>query len=74
MQRDQILQRLRDHAPDLRRLGAIRLFLFGSTSRDQATAFSDVDLFFDFDDPAFSLIDLLSCRTASATSFRRRPT
>jgi predicted nucleotidyltransferase len=60
MQRYQILQRLRDRAPNLRRLGATRLFLFGSASRDQATASSDIALFFDFDDPAFSVIDLLN--------------
>ena len=30
------------------------LYLFGSTARDQARETSDVDLFFDYDNPKFS--------------------
>jgi uncharacterized protein len=58
--RDQILAVLRRHASDLRRLGATQLFLFGSASRDEAGSASDVDLFFDFDDPGFSIIELVA--------------
>jgi predicted nucleotidyltransferase len=57
---DQILAILRRHANDLRRLGAARLFLFGSASRNDAGPESDVDLFFDFDDPRFSIIELVA--------------
>jgi predicted nucleotidyltransferase len=60
MSRDQILAILRRHSSDLRRLGAAQLFLFGSASRDEAGPQSDVDLFFDFDDPRFSLIELVA--------------
>jgi len=60
MSRDQILAILRRHAHDLRRLGASRLFLFGSASRNEAGPASDVDLFFDFDDPRFSIIELVA--------------
>lgn len=59
MDRDHILATLRRHAADLKRLGASRLFLFGSASRDEAGPSSDVDLFFDFDDPRFSLVELV---------------
>lgn len=60
MSRDHILAILRRHASDLRGLGAARLFLFGSASRDQAGPESDVDLFFDFEDPRFSIIELIA--------------
>lgn len=58
MRRDQAIDTLRTHAGELRGLGVQRLFLFGSTARDEAEPSSDVDLFFDFDDPGFSLIEL----------------
>jgi predicted nucleotidyltransferase len=57
---DQILAVLRRHAHDLRSLGAARLFLFGSASRNEAGSASDVDLFFDFDDPKFSIVELVA--------------
>ncbi len=60
MNRDEILAILRRHASDLRRLGAERLFLFGSASRNEAGPESDVDLFFDFDDPGFSIVELVA--------------
>lgn len=60
MERDQVLSTLRRHAADLKKLGASRLFLFGSVAKNQARADSDVDLFFDFDDPRFSLIELVA--------------
>ena len=58
MDRAQILSTLRQHASDLQRLGASHLFLFGSASRDEADPSSDIDLFFDFDDPGFSIVEL----------------
>jgi len=60
--RDEILSTLRRHASDLRRLGASRLFLFGSVSRGEGGPTSDVDLFFDFDDPGFSIIELVALK------------
>jgi predicted nucleotidyltransferase len=59
MNRDQIFATLRRHAADLRRLGVSQLFLFGSASRNEAGPSSDVDLFFDFDDSRFSLVELV---------------
>ena len=59
-QRDAVIATLRAHQADLRQLGASQLFLFGSTVRNEAGAASDVDLFMEFDNPKFSLIDLLT--------------
>jgi hypothetical protein len=49
MKREAAIANLRAHEAELKRLGVIRLFLFGSTARDQAREESDVDLFFDFE-------------------------
>jgi predicted nucleotidyltransferase len=59
MDRETAVTKLRRHAPALRAEGVAALYLFGSTSRDQAREASDVDLFFDYDDPKFSLIELV---------------
>jgi predicted nucleotidyltransferase len=59
MERSAALARLRRHAGELRAQGVTALYLFGSTARDQARQESDVDLFFDYDDPKFSLIELV---------------
>ncbi|MHB8529067.1 MAG: nucleotidyltransferase family protein [Caulobacteraceae bacterium] len=60
MQRDQILATLRNHAAEIRRFGVSSLFLFGSALRNETTPYGDVDLFFDFDEAQFSLIELAS--------------
>jgi predicted nucleotidyltransferase len=60
MKRNAVLNTLRAHEIELKKLGVERLYLFGSVSRDEAGAHSDIDLFFDFDDPKFSLIELIS--------------
>lgn len=58
--RDAVIETLRQHAAELRALGASHLYLFGSVARNQAQRDSDVDLFMEFEDPKFSLIDLLT--------------
>ena len=60
MERDQVLTTLRRNMADLKGLGASRLFLFGSVAKNEARPDSDVDLFFDFDDPGFSIIELVA--------------
>ena len=59
MDRATTIDRLSAHADELRAQGLAGLYLFGSTARDEARAESDVDLFFDYDDPRFSLIELV---------------
>ena len=59
MDRDHVVSSLRAHAQELQCLGVAHLFLFGAVARDEATLSSDVDLFFDFENPRFSVIELL---------------
>ena len=59
MDRDQAIETLRAHEADLHRAGVARLYLFGSVARREARPDSDVDLFFDTDNPRFSLIELV---------------
>ena len=62
MDREFVIATLRQHADELRGPGAAHVFLFGSVARDQAGPASDVDLFIDFDDPRFSLIELAAIK------------
>jgi len=59
MQRDDVIVKLRAHEADLHQVGVARLYLFGSVARQEARPDSDVDLFFDTDNPRFSLIELV---------------
>jgi uncharacterized protein len=59
MDRDTVIAKLRANEFDLHRVGVARLYLFGSVARQEATPESDVDLFFETDDPRFSLIELV---------------
>jgi predicted nucleotidyltransferase len=55
----EVIAKLREHAPQLRRRGVDHLYVFGSVARGEATVDSDVDLVIDVDpDSAFSLITL----------------
>jgi predicted nucleotidyltransferase len=66
MRRDDVIGRLRQHRAEIRRLGVRALYLFGSTARGEAGPESDVDLYFDYDDPRFSLIELAGLQTRLA--------
>ncbi|MSP02847.1 MAG: DNA polymerase III subunit beta [Acetobacteraceae bacterium] len=59
MERDLVIDTLRAHEADLHRFGVAHLWLFGSVARGEARPDSDVDLFFDTDNPRFSLIELV---------------
>jgi predicted nucleotidyltransferase len=72
MDRDQIVATLRRHRPDLNRLGASSLYLFGSKVRGDAGPASDVDLFFDFVDPHFSLVELIALQDRIADLLHTR--
>ena len=55
MEREQVLQLLAQHKPELaQRYGVLRLALFGSTARNTANAESDIDILVAFDGPATS--------------------
>jgi uncharacterized protein len=49
MDKDLIISKLRDHAPELREAGLIHLRVFGSVARGDGNANSDIDLLADFD-------------------------
>jgi len=61
MKRDEAIRRLKERAPDLKRLGVEHLYLFGSTARDE----SDVDLFFDYRRGKLGLFELMDVREAA---------
>jgi predicted nucleotidyltransferase len=59
MDRDDVIAKLRAREADLHQAGVAHLYLFGSVGRGEARLDSDVDLFFDTDNPRFSLIELV---------------
>ena len=82
MERDRVLQILKNNQAELDKLDVESLALFGSTARDQATATSDVDLlvtfrghatFDKFMDLKFYLEDLLDRSVDLVTKSAIRP-
>lgn len=55
LDRETIVKRLKAHEAELRARGVSALYLFGSVARGESGPGSDVDLFFDYDDPRFNL-------------------
>ena len=49
MSRDEVIAKLRQHAPALQAKGVLHLALFGSTARNEANANSDIDLAAEYD-------------------------
>ncbi len=72
MNRDDAISRLRRHEADLKRLGVERLFMFGSTARDEAKEDSDVDLFFDYEKGKFGLFELMDVKAYAASILGRK--
>jgi uncharacterized protein len=63
MNRTEALRRLRERAAVIQAMGATSLYVFGSASRDEATADSDLDLFIDYDrDSRFNAFDLVGLK------------
>ena len=60
MDRDLVMETLRQHEPELKAAGIVHLRLHGSVARGEASEKSDVDLIADFD-PAkpLSLLDMV---------------
>ncbi len=59
MDKETVIRALRAHEAELRAEGVSHVFLFGSVARGEADDKSDVDLFYDYDYPRFSLIDVV---------------
>lgn len=56
MRRDDVIEKLKETEPVLRRFGVAALYLFGSHARDEANRDPDVDVFIDIaPDAAFGL-------------------
>jgi predicted nucleotidyltransferase len=49
MNSDEVIAELREHEPELRAVGVVRLSLFGSTARSDRHPDSDIDLLAAFD-------------------------
>ena len=72
MNRSEAIARLREHEAELRQLGVRRLYLFGSTARDEARDDSDIDLFFDYERGAFGLFELMDVKERASSILGRR--
>lgn len=79
MRRHEVVGLLRQVEPDIRALGAMSLFLFGSVARDEARSDSDIDLFMDPDparlfgfDDFMAVHEFLQERLGPATSVTTR--
>ncbi len=64
MRRADAIRRLRQRHAELTKLGAGKLFLFGSVARDEADSTSDVDLLVEPANERFSLFDLMRLQDA----------
>lgn len=66
MNRDEVMDRLKARAADLKRLGVKHLYTFGSTARDEARDESDIDLFFDYQKGKLGLFELMDVKETTA--------
>ncbi|MCB1985836.1 MAG: nucleotidyltransferase family protein [Burkholderiales bacterium] len=83
MNKQRVIELLTRSKPELQaRFGVVRLALFGSTARDEATSVSDIDILVAFDGPAtskryfgvqFYLEDLFNCPVDLVTEKALRP-
>lgn len=72
MDRQTVIDTLRAHEAELRAEGISHVYLFGSVARGEADEKSDVDLFFDPNDPTFSLFDLMRVKRRVTDILRTR--
>jgi predicted nucleotidyltransferase len=72
MERREAIARLRGHEAELKQLGVLHLYLFGSTARDDAREDSDVDLFFDYEEGKFGLFELMDVKDVAARILDRK--
>ena len=71
MKRIQAMRLLEEHETELKRLGVVRLYMFGSTARDEAREESDVDLFFDHIRGELGLYELMDIKELAHTVLDR---
>jgi uncharacterized protein len=66
MERDDAIEKLKQHEAELKQLGVEHLFLFGSTACGEARPDSDVDLFFDHPQGSLGLYELMDVKERAA--------
>jgi uncharacterized protein len=71
MKREEVIAQLRRHEADLQRLGVGHLYLFGSIARGDATADSDIDLFFDYEKGKLGLFELMDVKAFASNILGR---
>jgi predicted nucleotidyltransferase len=64
--RDEAIAGLLEHEAELKKLGVERLYLFGSTARDEAKDDSDIDLFFDHERGKLGLFEVMDVKEPAA--------
>lgn len=62
MKRADAITLLQAHEAQLKQLGVLTLYMFGSTAREEAREGSDVDLFFDYDKGKLGLFELMDVK------------
>ena len=72
MDKETVIRTLRAHEAELRAEGISHVYLFGSVARGEADEKSDVDLFFEYNDPTFSLFDLMRVKRRMRDILRTR--
>jgi len=67
MDKSTVIAKLREHEPELKAAGIVRLSLFGSVARGDASSESDVDLMAEFDTSRqLSLLDMVGLESRLA--------
>jgi len=72
MNRENVLQVLRRHEAELKKLGVEHLFLFGSIAREEAKDDSDIDLFFDHARGQLGVYELMDVKERTQEILGRR--
>jgi predicted nucleotidyltransferase len=72
MDRSDAIATLKAHEAELKQRGVQRLYLFGSTARNEAGAGSDVDLFFDYEQGRFGLFELMDVKERASAILGRK--
>ena len=63
MNQTDAIEKLKAHADAIKAMGAISLYLFGSTAKNSAKVTSDLDLFIDYDpNSRFNAFDLVGIK------------
>ena len=68
MQLPEVIQKLRERQAELKQLGVVHLYVFGSTVRGEQRPDSDVDLFFDHVPGTVGLFRFMAIKEAASNA------